>query len=80
MNILFSDKTETNHTGNLVLVEFITGDGKIAEHMEDAAFVEAITLNNLCKASAEGKSNRKQQHDRALFTYAIEQMVMSPRQ
>lgn len=71
MNILFSDKTGTITQGNLSLVEFITGDGKIAEHMEDAAFVEAITLNNLSKVSAEGKAIGSNNMDRALLTYAL---------
>ena len=58
MNVLFSDKTGTITQGNLSLVEFITGDGKIAENIPNQEFIEAITLNNLAKVS-EGKTNRK---------------------
>ena len=54
MNVLFSDKTGTITQGNLSLVEFITGDGEIAENIPNQEFIEAITLNNLAKVS-EGK-------------------------
>ena len=71
MNILFSDKTGTITQGNLSLVEFITGDGQIVEHMRSAEFIEAITLNNLSKVSAEGKAIGSNNMDRALLTYAL---------
>lgn len=53
---LFSDKTGTITQGNLSLVEFITGDGKIAEHIPSQEFIEAITLNNLAKYPKESQS------------------------
>ena len=56
MNMLFSDKTGTITQGNLSLVEFITGDGKIVKHLKSKEFLDAITLNNLSKVSAEGKA------------------------
>ena len=71
MNILFSDKTGTITQGNLSLVEFITGDGQIVEHIRSAEFIEAITLNNLSKVSAEGKAIGSNNMDRALLTYAL---------
>ena len=71
MNVLFSDKTGTITQGNLSLVEFITGDGKIAEHIPSQEFIEAITLNNLAKVS-EGKPIGSNNMDRALLGYALE--------
>ena len=71
MNVLFSDKTGTIAQGNLSLVEFITGDGKIAEHIPSQEFIEAITLNNLAKVS-EGKPIGSNNMDRALLGYALE--------
>lgn len=72
MNVLFSDKTGTITEGNLSLVEFITGDGKIVENIQDREFIEAITVNNLAKVSSEGKSIGSNNMDRALLTYALE--------
>ena len=71
MNVLFSDKTGTITQGNLSLVEFITGDGKIAENITNQEFIEAITLNNLAKVS-EGKPIGSNNMDRALLGYALE--------
>ncbi len=71
MNILFSDKTGTITQGNLSLVEFITGDGKIVSSLEDREFLEAVTVNNLAKVS-EGKAIGSNNMDRALLTYALE--------
>ena len=71
MNVLFSDKTGTITQGNLSLVEFITGDGKIAEHIPSQEFIDAITLNNLAKVS-EGKPIGSNNMDRALLGYALE--------
>lgn len=71
MNVLFSDKTGTITQGNLSLVEFITGDGKIAEHIPSQEFIEAITLNNIAKVS-EGKPIGSNNMDRALLGYALE--------
>ena len=71
MNVLFSDKTGTITQGNLTLVEFITGDGKIAENIPNQEFIEAITLNNLAKVS-EGKPIGSNNMDRALLGYALE--------
>ncbi len=70
MNVLFSDKTGTITQGNLSLVEFITGDGKIVDSMQGKEFLEAITLNNLAKVS-EGKAIGSNNMDRALLTYAL---------
>ena len=58
MNLLFSDKTGTITEGNLSLVEFVLGDGRIVDHVSHNDFLEAITLNNLAKIS-EGKADRK---------------------
>ena len=71
MNVLFSDKTGTITQGNLSLVEFITGDGKIVDNIHSREFIEAITLNNLAKISSEGKSIGSNNMDRALLSYAI---------
>ncbi|NLK37462.1 MAG: cation-transporting P-type ATPase [Epulopiscium sp.] len=71
MNILFSDKTGTLTQGNLSLVEFITGAGKIVDNIQSREFIEAITLNNLAKIS-EGKSIGSNNMDRALLTYALQ--------
>lgn len=71
MNVLFSDKTGTITEGNLSLVEFITGDGKIVDSIQNSEFIEAITLNNLAKISSEGKAIGSNNMDRALLTYAI---------
>ena len=65
MNLLFSDKTGTITEGNLSLVEFILGDGKIIDKFLNAEFLEAITLNNLAKIS-EGKAIGSNNMDRAL--------------
>ena len=51
MNLLFSDKTGTITEGNLSLVEFIMGDGSMADEILHLDFLEAITLNNLAKIS-----------------------------
>ena len=71
MNVLFSDKTGTITQGNLSLVEFITGDGKIVDHIPNQEFIEAITLNTLAKIS-EGKPIGSNNMDRALLGYALE--------
>lgn len=71
LNILFSDKTGTITEGNLSLVEFITGDGKITDSIVDRSFIESITLNNLAKISSEGKAIGSNNMDRALLTYAL---------
>jgi Ca2+-transporting ATPase len=71
MNVLFSDKTGTITQGNLSLVEFINGDGKIVDHIPNQEFIEAITLNNLAKIS-EGKPIGSNNMDRALLGYALE--------
>ena len=71
MNVLFSDKTGTITQGNLSLVEFIIGDGKIVDHIPNQEFIEAITLNNLAKIS-EGKPIGSNNMDRALLGYALE--------
>lgn len=71
MNLLFSDKTGTITEGNLSLVEFIMGDGKIVDKLLNVDFIEAITLNNLAKIS-EGKAIGSNNMDRALLSYAIE--------
>ena len=70
LNILFSDKTGTITEGNLSLVEFILGDGKIIDKFLNAEFLEAITLNNLAKIS-EGKAIGSNNMDRALLSYSI---------
>lgn len=70
MNVLFSDKTGTITQGNLSLVEFISGEGKIVDSIVSKEFIEAITLNNLAKVS-EGKSIGSNNMDRALLTYAL---------
>ena len=71
MNVLFSDKTGTITQGNLSLVEFITGDGKIVDSIKNSEFIEAITLNNLAKVSSEGKAIGSNNMDRALLAYAL---------
>lgn len=70
MNVLFSDKTGTITEGNLSLVEFITGEGKIVDFLEHEEFIESITLNNLAKIS-EGKPIGSNNMDRALLAYAM---------
>lgn len=70
MNILFSDKTGTITEGNLSLVEFIMGDGSVADELLHLDFLEAITLNNLAKIS-EGKAIGSNNMDRALLSYVI---------
>lgn len=70
MNVLFSDKTGTITQGNLSLVEFIIGNGKIVDSIQNLEFIEAITVNNLAKVS-EGKSIGSNNMDRALLTYAL---------
>ena len=70
MNLLFSDKTGTITEGNLSLVEFIMGDGSIANELLHLDFLEAITLNNLAKIS-EGKAIGSNNMDRALLSYVI---------
>ena len=72
MNVLFSDKTGTITQGNLSLVELITGNGRIIPSYQNKEFIEAITLNNLAKVSAEGKAIGSNNMDRALLTYAIQ--------
>lgn len=71
MNVLFSDKTGTITQGNLSLVEFITGDGKITDKIQNKDFIEAITINNLAKVS-EGKPIGSNNMDRALLGYALD--------
>lgn len=70
MNVLFSDKTGTITEGNLSLVEFITGEGKVVDTIQTKEFMEAITLNNLAKIS-EGKPIGSNNMDRALLAYAM---------
>lgn len=70
MNVLFSDKTGTITDGDLSLVEFILGNGKIVDSFYNTEFVRAITINNLSKVS-EGKSIGSNNMDRALLTYAL---------
>jgi len=70
MNVLFSDKTGTITEGNLSLVEFITGEGKVVDSIQNKEFIEAITLNNLAKIS-EGKPIGSNNMDRALLAYAM---------
>lgn len=70
MNLLFSDKTGTITEGNLSLVEFVLGDGRIVDHISHNDFLEAITLNNLAKIS-EGRAIGSNNMDRALLTYSI---------
>ncbi|MCQ2506269.1 MAG: cation-transporting P-type ATPase [Lachnospiraceae bacterium] len=72
MNVLFSDKTGTITQGNLSLVEFIAGNGEIVKSIVTPEFIEAITVNNLAKVSAEGKAIGSNNMDRALLTYAIQ--------
>ena len=67
MNLLFSDKTGTITEGNLSLVEFIMGDGSMADEILHLDFLEAITLNNLAKIS-EGKAIGSNNMDRALLS------------
>lgn len=71
MNVLFSDKTGTITEGNLSLVEFITGEGKIIDYLKHEEFITAITLNNLAKIS-EGKPIGSNNMDRALLAYAMQ--------
>ena len=71
MNVLFSDKTGTITEGNLSLVEFINGEGEIINKIDNDEFIEAITLNNLSKISAEGEVIGSNNMDRALLTYAM---------
>ena len=71
MNLLFSDKTGTITEGNLSLVEFVLGNGRIVDHVSHNDFLEAITLNNLAKIS-EGKAIGSNNMDRALLSYAID--------
>ena len=71
MNILFSDKTGTITQGNLSLVEFILGSGKIVSTIIDQEFIKLITLNNLAKVSSDGKAIGSNNMDRALLTYAL---------
>ena len=72
MNLLFSDKTGTITQGDLSLVEFILGNGKITSNVTSKDFIEAITVNNLAKVS-EGVAIGSNNMDRALLTYAIGQ-------
>ena len=71
MNILFSDKTGTITQGNLSLVEFILGSGKIVSTIINQEFIKLITLNNLAKVSSDGKAIGSNNMDRALLTYAL---------
>lgn len=71
MNLLFSDKTGTITEGNLSLVEFILGNGKIADKLLNAEFIEAVTLNNLAKIS-DGRAIGSNNMDRALLSYVID--------
>lgn len=52
------------------MVEFITGDGEIADKLLNADFIDAITVNNLAKVS-EGKAIGSNNMDRALLSYAL---------
>lgn len=70
MDILFSDKTGTITQGNLSLVEFIIGSGKIVNNIANDDFIKLITVNNLAKVS-EGSAIGSNNMDRALLTYAI---------
>lgn len=70
MDILFSDKTGTITQGNLSLVEFIVGSGKIVKNITNDDFIKLITVNNLAKVS-EGSAIGSNNMDRALLTYAI---------
>lgn len=70
MNLLFSDKTGTITQGNLSLVEFILGSGKIVANITNKDFIDAISVNNLAKIS-EGKPIGSNNMDRALLTYAM---------
>lgn len=71
MNILFSDKTGTITQGNLSLVEFILGDGKVISSPINDYFLKIITTNNLAKVSSEGTAIGSNNMDRALLTYAL---------
>lgn len=71
MNLLFTDKTGTITEGNLSLVEFILGSGSIIKGLRTPEFIEAITVNNLSKVSAEGVAIGSNNMDRALLTYAL---------
>lgn len=71
MNLLFSDKTGTITQGNLSLVEFIRGDGSITDDIHSEEFLNAITINNLAKVSADNTAIGSNNMDRALLTYAI---------
>lgn len=71
MNLLFSDKTGTITEGNLSLVEFILGNGKIVPEITSSDFMDSITINNLAKIS-EGKAIGSNNMDRALLTYALD--------
>ena len=70
IDTLLLDKTGTITEGNLSLVEFITGDGEIADKLLNADFIDAITVNNLAKVS-EGKAIGSNNMDRALLSYAL---------
>ena len=72
MNLLFSDKTGTITEGNLSLVEFIMGDGRIIDNVTHDDFGKAIVLNNLAKISSENKAIGSNNMDRALLAYAID--------
>lgn len=71
MNLLFSDKTGTITKGNLSLVEFLLGNGVIVDKVLKDDFIDAITLNNASKVSADGKALGSNNMDRALLTYAL---------
>ena len=70
MNILFTDKTGTITNGNLSLVEFISGDGQIADDIKNKELMDSIALNNLARIS-DGKAIGSNNMDRALLDYAI---------
>lgn len=72
LNILFSDKTGTITMGNLSLVEFITGDGKLVAGLAHDELLKALTINNLAKVSSEGKAIGSNNMDRALLTYVLD--------
>lgn len=71
MDILFSDKTGTISQGILSLVEFVLGNGTIVDQIYSNNFIEAITLNNSAKVSADGPIGSNNM-DRALLKYALD--------
>lgn len=70
MDILFSDKTGTITQGNLSLVEFIRGNGKVVRDISSSDFIDLITINNVAKIS-EGTAIGSNNIDRELLGYGI---------